>query len=69
MTQLKTNTGEWLKAALIRAVKTAAQTAVAMLPMAATIADVDWKAVAGTAALAAIASILTSLGGLPEVEV
>lgn len=68
MTQLKTNTGEWLKAALIRAVKTAAQTAVAMLPMAATIADVDWKAVAGTAALAAIASILTSLGGLPEVE-
>ncbi len=68
MKQLKTNTGKWLKAALIRAVKTAAQTAVAMLPMAATIADVDWKAVAGTAALAAIASILTSLGGLPEVE-
>lgn len=68
MKQLKSNTGEWLKAAVIRAVKTAAQTAVAMLPMAATIADVDWKAVAGTAALAAIASILTSLGGLPEVE-
>lgn len=68
MKQLKTNTGEWLKAAVIRAVKTAAQTAVAMLPVAATVADVDWKAVAGTAALAAIASILTSLGGLPEVE-
>lgn len=68
MKQLKTNTSEWLKAAVIRAVKTAAQTAVAMLPVAATVADVDWKAVAGTAALAAIASILTSLGGLPEVE-
>lgn len=68
MKQLKTNTGAWLKAAAIRAIKTAAQTAVAMLPVAASIADVDWKAVVGTAALAAVASILTSLGGLPEVE-
>lgn len=67
MNQVTSNPGEWFKAAVIRAVKTAAQTAVAMLPVAATIAEVDWKAVAGTAALAAIASILTSLGGLPEV--
>jgi hypothetical protein len=66
--QLKTNTGEWIKAAVIRAIRTAAQTAVAMLPVAASIAEVDWRAVAGTAALAAVASILTSLGGLPEVE-
>lgn len=68
MKQLKTNTGEWIKAAVIRAIRTAAQTAVAMLPVAASIAEVDWRAVAGTAALAAVASILTSLGGLPEVE-
>ncbi len=67
MNQVRTKPTEWLKAALIRAVKTAAQTAVAMLPAAAMISEVDWKAVAGTAALAAIASILTSLGGLPEV--
>lgn len=67
MNQVRTKPAEWLKAALIRAVKTAAQTAVAMLPAAAMISEVDWKAVAGTAALAAIASILTSLGGLPEV--
>ena len=58
----------WLKAAGVRAVKTMAQTAVAMLPAAATIAAVDWVTVAGTAALAGAASVLTSLAGLPEVE-
>lgn len=59
---------KWVKAAGIRAIKTMAQTAVAMLPAAATIAEVDWMVVAGTAALAGVASILTSLAGLPEVE-
>ena len=59
---------QWLKAAGIRAVKTVAQTAVAMLPAAATITAVDWKTVAGTAALAGVASILTSFAGLPEVK-
>lgn len=59
---------EWLKRAGVRAVKTMAQTAVAMLPAAATITAVDWKTVAGTAALAGVASLLTSLKGLPELE-
>ena len=59
----------WAKAAGIRAIKTMAQTAVAMLPAAATITAVDWKTVAGTAALAGVASLLTSLKGLPEVSV
>ena len=58
----------WFKAAGIRAMRTFAQTAVALLPAAATIESVDWKVVASTAALAAIASLLTSLGGLPEVD-
>lgn len=58
----------WLKCAGIRAVKTIAQTAVAMLPVATSISAVDWQCVAGTALLAGIASILTSLAGLPEVE-
>lgn len=57
----------WLKAAGIRAVKTVAQTAVALLPAAATITSVDWKVVLGTAALAGVASLLMSLAGLPEV--
>lgn len=56
----------WLKAAGIRAVKTMAQSALAMLPAAATITAVDWKVVIGTAALAGVASMLTSVAGLPE---
>ncbi len=59
---------EWMKRAGIRALKTMAQTAMAMLPAAATITAVDWGTVAGTAALAGIASLLTSLKGLPELE-
>ncbi len=57
----------WWRAAGVRAVKTMAQTAVALIPAAATIAAVDWKTIAGTAALAGVVSILTSLAGLPEV--
>lgn len=58
----------WLKCAGVRAIKTIAQTAVAMLPVATTIAQVDWKCVVGTAALAGVASILTSVAGLPEMQ-
>lgn len=64
----KVFTKEWAKAAGIRAVKTTAQTAVAMLPVAATITEVNWLMVVGTAALAGITSVLTSLAGLPEVS-
>lgn len=61
---------QFWKAAAIRAIRTMAQTAVAMLPAAATITDVDWAVVLGTAALAGVGSVLTSLAtGLPEVEV
>ena len=57
---------KWLKAAGTRAVKTMAQSALALLPAAATITAVDWKVVIGTAALAGVASMLTSVAGLPE---
>ena len=53
---MSNKTKEWLRAAEIRAVKTFAQSAVAMLPAAAMITAVDWGVVAGTAALAVVAS-------------
>lgn len=61
-------TKKWLKAAGIRAAKTVAQTAVGMLPAAVTLSQVDWVTVIGTAALAGVASILTSVAGLPEIK-
>ena len=59
----------WLKAAGIRAIKTVAQTAVAMIPVGATLSQVGWLEVLGTAALAGLCSILTSIAGIPEVKV
>lgn len=59
---------KWLKAAGIRAVKTTAQTAAALIPAAVTISQVDWRTVIGTAALAGVASVITSLAGLPEIK-
>ena len=59
---------KWMKAAGIRALKTFCQTAVAMLPASAVVTEVGWEAVFGTAALAGVASMLTSLAGIPEEE-
>jgi hypothetical protein len=59
---------KWLKAAGVRAIKTTAQTAVAMIPVGATFTAVGWGAVLGTAALAGVLSLLTSIAGLPELN-
>lgn len=59
----------WLKAALVRAVKTVAQTAVGMLSGEMLgIMEADWVAVASVAAMAGVVSLLTSVAGLPEVS-
>lgn len=58
---------EWLKAALVRALRTMAQTAVALMAGAVVMRDVDWLAVGSASLLAGIISLLTSLAGLPEV--
>lgn len=59
---------KWARAAVVRALKTAAQTAVATIGTTATLGGVDWLLVGSTAAVAAIVSVLTSLAGLPEVD-
>ena len=59
---------KWIKAAGIRAAKTVAQTAIAMLPVGISVTEVGWTAVLGTAALAGIVSLLTSIAGLPELK-
>lgn len=58
----------WTKAAAVRAVKTVAQTAVAMIGTTALISEVDWLAVGSAAVLAGVLSVLTSVAGLPEVK-
>lgn len=58
----------WWKAALIRALKTVCQTAVATIGTAAVLESVNWLMVLSASALAGVLSLLTSLAGLPEVE-
>lgn len=51
---------------MIRAVKTTAQTIISLIPASQMIQQIDWKVVMGTAALAGVVSVLTSIAGIPE---
>lgn len=62
------STEKWMKAAGIRAVKTMAQTAVAVIGTAAVVSSVDWKLVVSSAVVAGVVSLLTSVTGIPEVK-
>jgi len=59
---------KWAKAAAIRAVKTFAQSMLAGLAVGAAVSEVNWNYLVSVACVAGIASILTSVAGLPEVE-
>lgn len=65
---MKANVKLWIKAAGIRAIKTIAQTAIATIGTSAVIGDVNWIAVVSSSILAGFLSVLTSIAGLPEVQ-
>lgn len=65
----KYNWKDWAKAAGRRAVKTMAQTAVGLIGTSVVISDVGWQVVVSASVLAGITSILTSVAGLPELDV
>ena len=62
------DTIKWIKAAGVRAIKTVAQTAVAIIGTSVTMGTVDWKMVASASVLAGVVSILTSVAGIKEVQ-
>ena len=60
------NTRKWMVNAGIRAVKTMAQTAVAVMGTSTVLSAIDWRMVLSSAIVAGIVSILTSVAGLQE---
>lgn len=65
--KIDVDTKQWFKSTFIRAIKTFAQTAASMITVGVAATDINWKIVFSVAFVAAIYSILTSIGGLPEV--
>ena len=65
---MKWNWKEWLKYALIRAVKTFAQTFAGCIAVGAAMEEVQWLRALSVSGVAFVLSLLTSLAGLPEVE-
>lgn len=58
----------WIRAASVRALKTAAQAAIGVIGTGAVgLLEADWANVLSIAAMAAVVSYLTSIAGLPEV--
>lgn len=60
---------KWTKAAGMRAVKTMAQTFIAMAGTAMVMGDVNWAMTGSATLLSGILSLATSIMGLPELKV
>ena len=65
---MKWNWKEWAIAALIRAVRTFAQTFAGCIAVGAALEEVQWLRALSVSGVAFVLSILTALGGLPEVQ-
>ena len=57
---------EWIRCAGIRALKTFAQSMIGCITVGAAVSEVDWLRALSVSAVACVLSLLTSLGGLPE---
>lgn len=66
--QIKRNFKDWFSKAIVRAIKTVAQSAIGVIGASVVLSDVNWYVVISTSALAGIVSLLTSLAGLPEIN-
>ena len=58
----------WVKAAIVRAIKTFAQTFASLIVVGSTISEIDWAMIGSVSFVAMVLSIATSLAGLPEVK-
>ena len=65
---MKRDWKKWIIAALIRAIRTFAQTFAGCIAVGAALEEVQWLRALYVSGVAFVLSILTSLGGLPEVE-
>ncbi|MBE6582188.1 MAG: hypothetical protein E7648_02865 [Ruminococcaceae bacterium] len=65
---MKNKTAKWFHAAGIRALKTFAQTAIAMLGTSMLLSEVDWLSLLSASVLSGLLSLLTSVAGLPELK-
>lgn len=66
---MKYNFKEWIKAALIRAVRTFAEAMLAYIGTGAIVLkDVSWLAALSAGAMGAIVALLLALAGLPELD-
>ena len=59
---------KWAKAAGVRALKTFGQAFASAITVGLALNEIDWVYVASCAVVAAVYSLATSLGGLPEVD-
>ena len=65
---MKRNWKDWAVKALIRAVKTFAQTFASMIAVGAAFSEIDWLRALSVSGVAFVLSWLTSLAGIPEEE-
>ena len=65
---MSAKTKKWIKASLVRAIKTIAQAALGFIGAATVLSEVNWVVVLSGSLLAGLLSILTSIAGLPEIK-